>query len=298
MDLKNKVSASLQHHVTRKHLATWVCAIIVLFIIAEVFTIYFIFIKSEELSKALNQTEDRLDEKINLNKAETQSVINSLTDAITSISSEQTNLKEQISEVKAKASSDFSSVLEDVLPGVVTIKTDISQATGFIITSDGYVVTNAHVLSGAKLASVYTFDNKKYPAALVGYSSPDKLDVALLKILGTFSELDLGNSDDVKVGEKVIAIGNPLGLSFTATEGIISAKDREGFNNLPYYFQTDVSLNPGNSGGPLLNTKGEVIGINNFKVSGAEGLGFSLEINYAKDVINEITSKTINAPIF
>ena len=89
-------------------------------------------------------------------------------------------------------------------------------------------------------------------------SSNDFMDLALLKIEGDFLSLDLGDSEDVKIGEKVIAIGNPLGLSFTATEGIISALNRNGINNLPYYFQTDVSLNPGNSGGPLINTKGEM----------------------------------------
>ena len=123
------------------------------------------------------------------------------------------------------------------------------------------------------------------------------MDISLLKIDGSFHSLDLGDSDDVKLGEKVIAIGNPLGLSFTTTEGIISARDRTGINDLPYYFQTDVSLNPGNSGGPLINTKGEVIGINNFKISGADNIGFALEINYAKDTINSIALKAVNQTI-
>ena len=95
----------------------------------------------------------------------------------------------------------------------------------------------------------------------------------------------------------MIAIGNPLGLSFTATEGIISSRDRLGENNLPYYFQIDVPLNPGNSGGPLINTEGNVIGINNFKVSGAENIGFALEINAAKDTINQVTMENLNQTI-
>ena len=123
------------------------------------------------------------------------------------------------------------------------------------------------------------------------------MDISLLKTEGSFHELKLGNSDNTKIGEKVIAIGNPLGLSFTATEGIISAKDRIGINSLPYYFQTDVSLNPGNSGGPLINTKGEVIGINNFKISGAEDIGFALEINYAKQTIYQIALQYLNQTI-
>jgi serine protease Do len=124
-----------------------------------------------------------------------------------------------------------------------------------------------------------------------------ELDIALLKIEGNFNSVDLGDSDDTKIGEKVIAIGNPLGLEFTLTEGVISARDRIGSNGLPYYFQIDVPINPGNSGGPLINTEGEVIGINNFKVQGAEGLGFALEINEAKEAINSIAEQATNQTI-
>ena len=101
----------------------------------------------------------------------------------------------------------------------------------------------------------------------------------------------------VQIGEKVIAIGNPLGLSFSVTEGIISATDREGPNGKPYYFQTDAALNPGNSGGPLIDTSGEIIGINNFKASGAENIGFALEINHAIDTINDIAFNNLNHTI-
>jgi len=156
-------------------------------------------------------------------------------------------------------------------------------------------VTNAHVLSGAHYANLYTYQNAKYSADLIGYNL--NIDIALLKISGSFSPLELGNSNNVKVGEKVIAIGNPLGLSFSASEGIVSATDREGSNNLPYYIQTDVALNPGNSGGPLINTQGKVIGINNFKVSGGENLGFALESNYIKEAINDIAQKQLNQTI-
>ena len=286
----------LKHRpVTHKHLAIWSSIILTLFIIAQIFFIYFIFLKSTELTVMLNKAEEKIDEKIDLNNAETQSKINMLTNTITSVSSAQIDLQEELGEVRASASSDFSGIIEHEIEGVVTIKTDVSLGTGFLITSDGYVVTNAHVLSGAHLANVYTFDSKKYSATLIGYDSD--MDVALLKISGSFSRLDLGDSDDVKVGEKVLALGNPLGLSFTATEGIISAKHREGINKLPYYFQTDVSLNPGNSGGPLINTKGDVIGINNFKVAQAEGIGFALEINYAVDTINDISMTALNVTV-
>ena len=269
--------------------------VIILFIAAEVFTMYFIVIKSNELSSELNRTKVELEEEMIFNKVETQSQINVLTDAITSVSSAQVDLEEELVLLEAKASSDFSGIIEAEVRGVVTIKTDVSQGTGFIITNDGFVVTNAHVLSGARLANVYTYDAGVKSAELVGYDV--EMDVALLKIDGDFSSLDLGDSDDIRIGEKVIAIGNPLGLSFTATEGIISARDREGINELPFYFQTDVSLNPGNSGGPLISTDGEVVGINNFKVAGAEGIGFALQINEARETINEISLGALNRTV-
>jgi len=115
----------------------------------------------------------------------------------------------------------------------------------------------------------------------------------LLKISGTYEALELADSDDLQVGRKVIAIGNPLGLSFSVTEGIISALERIGPNGLREYIQTDVSLNPGNSGGPLIDIQGQVIGINNFKIGGAEALGFSLESNAIRDSVNAMLNKTI-----
>jgi len=118
-------------------------------------------------------------------------------------------------------------------------------------------------------------------------------DLALLKTNTFFGELKFANSDDVQVGEKVIAIGNPLGLSFTVTEGIVSAVNREGPNGNFDFVQTDVTLNPGNSGGPLINKEGEVIGINNFKIGGAESLGFALESDVVKESINLMVNITI-----
>jgi serine protease Do len=110
---------------------------------------------------------------------------------------------------------------------------------------------------------------------------------------GKYNTLSLANSDQLQVGKKVIAIGNPYGLSFSVTEGIISAIDRTGPNGKAEYIQTDVSLNPGNSGGPLIDTQGKVVGINNFKVSSAESLGFALESNSLKQILNKIANSTL-----
>jgi len=267
----------------------------ILFIASQSFLIYFIINTSGQNARLINQTETKLAKQIELNNKDIQSKINTLIDSINSVSAEQSNLQQELSQVKASTSADFSGIIEDEIKGVVTIKTDASQGTGFLITNDGYVVTNSHVLLGASFANIYTYENEMYSAELIGYNT--LMDIVLLKVQGSFSSLTFGNSDKVKVGEKVLAIGNPLGLSFTATEGIISAVHREGVNELPYYLQTDVSLNPGNSGGPLIDTNGKVIGINNFKISGAESLGFALESNHAKSTINAISSELLNKTI-
>ena len=279
---------------TRKP-GTILVILVILFIASQSFLIYFIINTSNQNARLINQTETKLAKQIELNNKDIQSKINTLIDSINSVSAEQSNLQQELSQVKASTSTDFSGIIEDKIKGVVTIKTDVSQGTGFLITDDGYIVTNYHVLSGASFANAYTYENEMHPAKLIGYNPT--MDIFLLKIQGSFSNLVFGNSDKVKVGEKVLAIGNPLGLSFTATEGIISAVHREGINELPYYFQTDVSLNPGNSGGPLIDTNGKVIGINNFKISGAESLGFALESNHAKSTINAISEDRLNQTI-
>ena len=98
----------------------------------------------------------------------------------------------------------------------------------------------------------------------------------------------------MQIGENVIAIGNPLGLQFSVSEGIVSGVHRLGINNIEAYIQTDAALNPGNSGGPLIDKEGKVIGINNFKISGGESLGFALESNYLKDIVNDIAQEELN----
>lgn len=265
--------------------------LVIILVISQGATIYLILAKANQAVTRANQLKSDID---TLNK-ETSSKINSLTESINSLSTSQSDIKSQISQIKATASSDFSGIIEESIKAVVTIKTNVAQGTGFLITNDGYLLTNSHVLSGARYANIYTYENNAYSSSLIGYDLD--LDIALLKIEGNFEKLELGDSDSVKIGEKVIAIGNPLGLSFSTSEGIISARDRIGSNNLPYYFQTDASLNPGNSGGPLINKEGKVIGINNFKIISGESLGFALEINYARDIVNQISLKALNQTI-
>ncbi len=237
-----------------------------------------------DIELTINSTKTDLEQQITDNQVTNQQQIQELT---TNLMSTKTSLSNQISEIKADTSSDFSGVIQDVIKGVVSVGTDISQGSGFIISKDGYVITNAHVLSGGKYAKVLTYESDSWrPAELIGYDSD--IDMAILKIQGNYNYLEFDNSDDVQIGEKAIALGNPLGLSFSVSEGIISAVNRLGPNNQPIYFQIDVPLNRGNSGGPLVNKRGKVIGVNNFKLQNAENLGFALESNYAKEAINKI----------
>lgn len=196
-------------------------------------------------------------------------------------------LKTEVKNIKIK-SADFSAIVDDVLQSVVSISTDKGQGSGVIIDSKGYVITNVHVINGASTIKVHTYSGEKYDVKeIVGYSI--EADIVVLKIDAPgLKPLSFGDSDKLKVGEKVIAAGNPAGLSFTVTEGIVSAF--RTFNSLNYV-QTDVPINPGNSGGPLVNTKGEIVGINNFKVGGFEGLGFAISSNKVRDVAAKVVSE-------
>ena len=169
-----------------------------------------------------------------------------------------------------------------------------SSGTGFIISADGYILSNYHVVEGAKKLTVITYMGDEYEARLVGYDQMN--DVSILKIEATNLEpVTIGSSDDLIVGDQVVAIGNPLGeLTSSLTVGYISAKDRtiNTDGNLINMMQTDAAINPGNSGGPLFNMKGEVIGITTAKYSGSTGSGASIEgIGFAIP-INDVMAMT------
>ena len=195
--------------------------------------------------------------------------------------------------------------VEKVSPSVVSVSTkrlmryDLfntfelkGAGSGIIINPEGYVLTNNHVIEDAGTVDVYLNDGKKYEGTVVG-TDPDT-DIAIIKIDGhNFYSGEFGNSDDIKPGQMVIAIGNSLGLSGgpTVTVGVISAVRR----NIPSkqgilenMIQTDAAINPGNSGGPLIDSDGRIIAINNAIIPYAQGIGFAIPINIAKDVANEL----------
>ena len=199
-------------------------------------------------------------------------------------------------------------VFEKVHPAVVNISTTTlgmnfwmeviprhGQGSGFVIDSRGYIMTNNHVVANAQKILVTMAEGKKIQATLVGRDP--RSDLAVIKISSGYVDrvARLGNSDDVRTGQKAIAIGNPFGLSHTLTTGIVSALNRsirtEDGNQIDDLIQTDAAINPGNSGGPLLNSNGDVMGINTaiFSLSGGyQGIGFAIPINLAKHIATQL----------
>ncbi|MBM3233349.1 trypsin-like serine protease [Candidatus Pacearchaeota archaeon] len=288
-----------QHHISRlkKHRNV---LYILLALLVLIQTISFVALSSQvsrldsrldstrkDFSNTLKENNDYYQQFIQQLDMHYQKKINELS---STVADQEQSFAQQLSLLKA-SHEDFSGIISDAIQGVVSVGTEKSAGSGFIMHEDGYIVTNAHVINGAKSIKVVNSDGKSFPAGLVGIDS--FYDIALLKVDGKYNILSLSNSDQLQVGKKVIAIGNPYGLSFSVTEGIISAIDRTGPNGKAEYIQTDVSLNPGNSGGPLIDTQGKVVGINNFKVSSAESLGFALESNSLKQVVNKIANSTL-----
>lgn len=180
-------------------------------------------------------------------------------------------------------------VFQDFFYQIIPVK---GIGSGFIFDERGYILTNYHVVEGAERIIVTLTDGRTFEAKFVGgYVG---LDIAILKIeADKLVATDLGDSDKVKVGQRVFAIGNPFGLAGgpTVTSGIISAVKRTIYSERGIFrdlIQTDAAINPGNSGGPLVNVNGEVIGINTAIIPFAQGIGFAIPINAAKEVANEI----------
>ena len=209
------------------------------------------------------------------------------------------------------------SVAEKVLPSVVGIKVEFSvssifskqegsvsaQGSGVIISEDGYILTNNHIInsnsssyyyeiSKANKVKVYLYnDTNEYEATIIG--TDEQTDLAVIKIDKTgLTAAELGDSDNIKVGEFVMAVGNPLGMQSSVSSGMISATDRKvTIDGVTYnLIQTDTAINSGNSGGALVNSKGQVIGINTLKISasGVEGMGFAIPINSTKDIYTQL----------
>ncbi|GHV34726.1 protease [Synergistales bacterium] len=167
------------------------------------------------------------------------------------------------------------------------------RGSGFIVSKDGQILTNNHVVAGAEKITVTLSDGKIYPAEVLGRDPTFDLAVIKVKPDNDLTVLSLGDSDTIDVGEWVVAIGNPYGLEHTVTVGVISAKNRSIHAqdvNFDGFLQTDAAINPGNSGGPLIDMDGKVVGINTAILPYAQGLGFAIPVNMAKQIMNDLVS--------
>ena len=180
------------------------------------------------------------------------------------------------------------------IEGIPEMRQRGAVGSGFIISEDGYVITNNHVVAGADEIQVHLNDRRVFDAEIIGLDEPS--DLALLKVsAGDLPYVSFGDSDSIRVGDWVLAIGSPFGLEFSAAAGIVSAQGRSvpGRSSYNYmsFIQTDVAINQGNSGGPLFNLEGEVIGINSQILSstgGSNGISFSIPSNVALNVVNQL----------
>lgn len=165
-----------------------------------------------------------------------------------------------------------------------------SLGSGFIISKDGTILTNNHVVQNADEIDVKLSDGRKFQAKVIG--TDPKTDIAVIRIegaTGDFTTVPLGDSNNLQVGEWVVAVGNPFGLGQTVTAGIVSAKGRViGAGPYDDFIQTDASINPGNSGGPLFNLNGEVVGINTAIIASGQGIGFAIPITLARNTVNQL----------
>ncbi|MBD1854354.1 MULTISPECIES: HhoA/HhoB/HtrA family serine endopeptidase [Leptolyngbya] len=189
----------------------------------------------------------------------------------------------------------FRQFFGNQIPNQPSQRVERGTGSGFIISGDGLILTNAHVVSGADTVTVTMKDGREISGKVVGQDS--LTDVAVVRVqANNLPTVPLGNSDGLKPGEWAIAIGNPLGLDNTVTAGIISATGRSSAevrvaDKRVSFIQTDAAINPGNSGGPLLNQRGEVIGMNTAIIGGAQGLGFAIPINTAQRISQQLISK-------
>lgn len=282
----------MQEHI--KHLKKHRNALYGLIVLLLVLQILSFFVMTEQTSKIIAQQEKSNDYFENKISGEAKDIRQELRfnveELSKAVSQQSKDIRQEINLLKS-SQEDFSGIVEEAIKGVVSVTTDTSAGSGFFVDSGGYVVTNMHVIANAQYIKIVDYDGNEINADFLGGDETN--DLALLKVPGIYNHLELVESDSVLIGEKVIAIGNPLGLSFSVTEGIVSALKRTGPNGLNEYIQTDVTLNPGNSGGPLINKEGKVIGINNFKIGGAESLGFALESEVIRENINLIANVTL-----
>jgi S1-C subfamily serine protease len=216
-----------------------------------------------------------------------------ISDTPVSIKVDQTSKKvdQTSNENNVSVKNSYNYIYEAVKDSVVTIQTDKGRGSGVIVTSEGHIVTNEHVIRQAQIVNIITTDNKIYPAKIVGVDSIT--DIALLHSSYEGKSITFSDSTLVKIGDIVLAIGNPFGVGQTLTQGIISRTNSGHIteNPLDEFLQSDAAINPGNSGGAMINTDGNLVGINTMNLSlggGSDGIGLAVPSNLVRNIIEQI----------
>lgn len=249
--------------------------------------------ESINLKSNLSSQISMVEQVIDISKKESQEKIKELSSALEKVES---TYAEKFNNLKAElylfnissldvTTPDFSDTIINAMPSVVSVISGKGQASGVFV-SNNEIITNYHVVSESSTITILTSKGESFIVNLKSYN--DSIDLALLEApsTGSFKGLKLASLSNVKLGSKVIAIGNPYGFGFSVTEGIVSGLNRVGPSGLPIYVQTDVPVNPGNSGGPIININGDIVGITTFKVSNSEGLGFAIGSDYIQHFLS------------
>ncbi len=249
--------------------------------------------QNTSLTAVLEEQKIALESQISTVAEGQQQLTGELERVETQSAGEIAGLKEAIVDIDVE-SKGFTEIIASIKESIVSLRTDLGVGSGVVVAKDGYVLTNYHVVKDiTKLAIVFA-NGKSYPGRIAG--TDVKADLAVLKIgprddkEESFKPLSFGAFKDVSVGEKVIALGNPAGLEFTVTEGIVSSVSRTSPAGYPM-IQTSVPINPGNSGGPLVDGNGLIVGINTYKLSQYESLGFAMNPDTAHQVAMKIVGK-------
>ncbi|MBI5066522.1 trypsin-like peptidase domain-containing protein [Candidatus Woesearchaeota archaeon] len=238
-------------------------------------------LKIKTLETQLTELKNVSDE----NFGKLQKNLDLISEEVKGVQKESLEKIKKVQEEVSTSNGDFSKLIQETLPAVVSIKANTGVGSGVIIHPDGYVITNYHVIKDAMLADLTTYDGSSHKINIVATDANS--DLAILQITAENKKFHyLEFADKIIAGERVLALGNPGGLEFSVAEGIISATERPGPNGI-LYIQSDVPINPGNSGGPLINKQGQIIGINTLKVKGFEGVGFAVHYKVAKEMVDK-----------
>jgi len=246
--------------------------------------------KVSQLQKQVTSSRDQSSEQLS-------TALQDILGKVKEIEERSEKVEQRVSTVAVEGG-DWSGIVDQVMPGIVSIRAGNMVGSGFFVTEEGLLVTNLHVVANAPDIKVVTADRVNYRATLLIFD--EIADLALLRLVTPrkdFEFLTFGDSDAVNIGDPIAAIGSPGGYEFSVSKGVIGAKERrEGGTHL---FQLDVSINPGNSGGPVINKAGAVIGIavgyRELEILGLDRIGFAIQSNYAKEKIDKMRNTVMSA---